>query len=64
MKFGLLFMTVMVTRPDGFNLDFFFKNDILGFMSKFHSSGSFNKNINASFIALIPKCIGPLNFSG
>ena len=32
-------------------------------MFEFHSSKSFNKNINASFITLLPKCTGLSNFS-
>lgn len=35
------------------------KADIMAFMREFHARGKLSKNIGASFIALIPKKIGP-----
>ena len=47
---------------DGFNMHFFkiywsmIKEDMMRFFGQFFDSSSFDKRLNASFIALIPKC--------
>ena len=47
--------------PDGFPIAFwafswdFEKNEVLGFFKKFHEQGRFVKNLNATFLVLIPK---------
>ena len=47
--------------PDGFTMTFFHhcwrvvESDILAFFEEFHEYGKFEKSMNASFIALIPK---------
>ena len=47
--------------PDGFPLAFwafswdFVKNEVLGFFKEFHEQGRFVKNLNATFLVLIPK---------
>ncbi|KAK2648316.1 hypothetical protein Ddye_015805 [Dipteronia dyeriana] len=49
-------------RPDGFNLNFIkenwdaIKQDFMSFMVEFHKNGSIVKELNQTFIALIPKC--------
>ena len=51
--------------PDGFNLSFIKENwsvirgDFMKFMDEFHRNGSIVKDLNRSFIALIPKCVKP-----
>ncbi|KAK3231468.1 hypothetical protein Dsin_003349 [Dipteronia sinensis] len=51
--------------PDGFNLNFIKDNwkvisgDFMKFMQDFHRNGSIVKDLNKSFIALIPKCVKP-----
>ncbi|KAK3198662.1 hypothetical protein Dsin_022077 [Dipteronia sinensis] len=51
--------------PDGFNLNFIKDNwkvisgDFMKFMQDFHWNGSIVKDLNKSFIALIPKCVKP-----
>lgn len=50
-------------KPNGFNFKFLkecwsiLKNDVFNFLQDFHSSGSFSKGANASFIALIARLI-------
>lgn len=50
-------------KPNGFNFKFLkecwsiLKNDVFNFLQDFHSSGSFSKGVNASFIALIARLI-------
>ena len=50
-----------VQSPDGFTMAFVQKckliieKDIMGFFDEVHSHGKFEKSLNASFIALIPK---------
>jgi hypothetical protein len=52
--------------PDGFSMAFFqgcwdtIKNDVTAFFHDFHAHGSFVKNINATFLVLIPKKLGAL----
>ena len=47
--------------PDGFPIAFwiysweFVKSEVLGFFREFHDQGRFVKNLNASFLVLIPK---------
>ena len=47
--------------PDGFPIAFwifsweFVKSEVLGFLREFHEQGRFVKNLNASFLVLIPK---------
>jgi hypothetical protein len=47
--------------PDGFSMGFvkscweFLKEEIMAVFIEFHSKGSFEKSLNATFIALIPK---------
>ena len=47
--------------PDGFTIAFFqkcwevIKKDVMRFLHEFHMEGSFEKSLNASFIALVPK---------
>ena len=47
--------------PDGFSMAFFqacwgiFKSDIMAVFHHFHVTGQFEKSLNATFIALIPK---------
>ena len=47
--------------PDGFPLAFwafswdFVKNEVLGFFKEFHEQARFVKNLNATFLVLIPK---------
>ena len=47
--------------PDGFIIAFFqkcwgvIKEDVMRFLHEFHMEGSFEKSLNASFIALVPK---------
>ena len=47
--------------PDGFPIAFwifsweFVKSEVLGFLREFHEQGRFIKNLNASFLVLIPK---------
>ena len=47
--------------PDGFPLAFwsfswdFVKNEVLGFFKEFHERSRFVKNLNATFLVLIPK---------
>ena len=47
--------------PDGFPIAFWFfswdfvKNEVLGFFKEFHEQGRFVKQINATFLVLIPK---------
>ncbi|KAK3227568.1 hypothetical protein Dsin_007430 [Dipteronia sinensis] len=53
--------------PDGFNLNFFkaqweeIQEDLLGFINEFHKDGSVVKNLNRTFITLIPKVSKPEN---
>ena len=45
-------------RPDGFPLAFcwdFVKNEVLGFFKEFYEHSRFFKNLNATFLVLIPK---------
>ena len=48
-------------RPDGFSMAFFqacweiLKSDIMAMFHHFHVTGQFEKSLNATFIALIPK---------
>jgi hypothetical protein len=50
--------------PDGFSLGFVqtcwevIKEDIMAVLQDFHSKGRFQKSLNATFIALIPKKVG------
>jgi hypothetical protein len=50
--------------PDGFSMAFFqicwevIKKDMMAVFKKFHESGKFEKSINATFVALIPKKVG------
>ena len=52
---------------DGFNLNFIKANwdvvggDFMRFLEDFHDDGSIVKEINKTFIALIPKCVKPDN---
>ena len=52
--------------PDGFSMVFFqscwdiIKNDVMTVIHEFHAFGNFEKNINATFIALIPKKSGAM----
>ena len=47
--------------PDGFTIAFFqkcwgvIKEDVMRFLHEFHMGGTFEKSLNASFIALVPK---------
>ena len=56
-------------RPDGFNMHFFktywsvVKEDVMRFFEHFFEFGSFDKRLNASFIALIPKCVSALGIN-
>ncbi|KAK0599556.1 hypothetical protein LWI29_006326 [Acer saccharum] len=51
--------------PDGFNLNFIKENwsvisgDFMNFLEEFHRDGRVVKEINRSFITLIPKCVKP-----
>jgi hypothetical protein len=51
--------------PDGINFGFFkdfwidLKEDIMRFVNEFHPNGKLSKDINSSFIALIPKVDSP-----
>ncbi|KAK3189602.1 hypothetical protein Dsin_029163 [Dipteronia sinensis] len=53
-------------EPDGFNLNFVKENwsvicdDFMLFMEDFHGDGSIVKDLNKTFIALIPKCVKPI----
>jgi hypothetical protein len=55
------------TGPDGFTLAFFqdcwdvIKTDLMGVFQDFHTHSRFVKSINATFIALIPKKLGPVD---
>jgi hypothetical protein len=50
--------------PDGFSMAFFqtcwevIKKDTIAVFKEFHESGKFEKSINATFVALIPKEAG------
>ncbi|KAK3226320.1 hypothetical protein Dsin_006182 [Dipteronia sinensis] len=50
---------------DGFNLNFIKKNwnvimvDFMKFLEDFHQNGDSVKDLNRTFIALIPKCVKP-----
>ncbi|XP_059654736.1 uncharacterized protein LOC132301504 [Cornus florida] len=50
-----------VLGPDGFTMHFFIESwavvrgEVMGTFQEFHSTGVFEKSLNASFIALIPK---------
>ncbi len=52
--------------PDGFSMAFFpkcwaiVKDDVMAVLHEFHAHGNFEKSINATFIALIPKKTGAL----
>uniref|UniRef100_A0A2N9G249 Reverse transcriptase domain-containing protein n=1 Tax=Fagus sylvatica TaxID=28930 RepID=A0A2N9G249_FAGSY len=52
--------------PDGFSMAFFqkcwaiVKDDVMAVLHEFHAHGNFEKSINATFIALIPKKPGAL----
>ena len=52
--------------PDGFSMAFFqkcwdiVKDDVMAALHEFHAHGNFEKSINATFIALIPKKPGAL----
>jgi hypothetical protein len=54
-------------RPDGFSLGFVksfwevLKEDIMAVFRVFHSKGSFENSLNATFIALIPKKAGAVD---
>ena len=51
--------------PDGFNMHFIknhwslIKKDVMRFFANFFESDTFDKRLNASFIALIPTCFSP-----
>jgi hypothetical protein len=53
--------------PDGFSMAFFHKcwdivgDDVMGFFEEFHTHCKFEKSLNATFIALIPKKRDALN---
>jgi hypothetical protein len=53
--------------PDGFSMGFIkacwgvLKEDIMAVFSEFHSKASFQKSLNAYFIALIPKKVGAVD---
>eukprot|EP00268_Persea_americana_P061285 TRINITY_DN7726_c0_g3_i1.p1 TRINITY_DN7726_c0_g3~~TRINITY_DN7726_c0_g3_i1.p1 ORF type:complete len:328 (-),score=59.63 TRINITY_DN7726_c0_g3_i1:2474-3457(-) len=53
--------------PDGFNFSFikvgwdFLKEDFSDMLSKFHRRGRINRQLNATFITLIPKIPNPVN---
>ena len=53
--------------PDGFTMAFFQKcwsvveNDVMAFFDHFHRSSKFERSLNASFLALIPKKNNALN---
>uniref|UniRef100_A0A2N9ELX8 Reverse transcriptase domain-containing protein n=1 Tax=Fagus sylvatica TaxID=28930 RepID=A0A2N9ELX8_FAGSY len=53
--------------PDGFSMAFFHKcwdivgDDVMGFFEEFHTHCKFEKSLNATFIALIPKKWDALN---
>ena len=50
--------SVKAPGPDGFPLAFcwdFVKSEVLGFFKKFHEQSRFIKNLNATFLVLIPK---------
>jgi hypothetical protein len=53
--------------PDGFSLAFIkacwvvLKEDIMAVFQEFHSKGSFEKSLNATFISLIPKKVGAVD---
>jgi hypothetical protein len=55
-----------VSGPDCFSMAFFqecwkvIKVDIMGVFHDFHASSKFERSLNATFIALIPKKLGPL----
>ena len=55
--------------PDGFNMHFFktywslIKADVMRIFEQFFESGSFDKRLNASFIALILKCTSALGLN-
>ena len=38
------------------------KEDLVRVFTKFHKDGIINQRINATFIALMPKKVGPKNF--
>ncbi|KAK3188492.1 hypothetical protein Dsin_028053 [Dipteronia sinensis] len=52
--------------PDSFNLNFIKENwsaisdDFMVYMEDFHQDGSIVKDLNKTFIALIPKCVKPM----
>jgi hypothetical protein len=56
-----------VPGPDGFSMAFFqacwdvIKVDIMGVFHDFHASSKFEKSLNATFIALIPKKSGAID---
>ena len=56
-----IFINDKAPGPDGFPLAFwsfswdFVKNEVLGFFKEFHEQSRFVKNLNATFLALIPK---------
>ena len=51
--------------PDGFNLKFikenwdFIHEDFMRFMEEFYHNGEVVKDINHTFVALIPRCLNP-----
>jgi hypothetical protein len=53
--------------PDGFSMAFYqacwvvLKEDIMKVLHEFHASGKFERSLNATFLALIPKIPGAIN---
>jgi hypothetical protein len=52
--------------PDGFSMAFFqkcwevIKKDMMAVLKEFHETGKFEKSLNATFVALIPKKVGAM----